>query len=253
MMRKGDLAQFPAEWVLRQASEEGLSGGIEFESDPPVCVYLSDGDVYHAVVDGRDPDDGGDLDETTEARLRTETVAALRQLLLSADAGWYFFHDLNHHPLRGAWQWSTERLLAEAAADVAAEEAAADPLAPWLTARVSLCPAPPPSPLTSDQWAVIAAALGQAEVAAVIAALTDEEGWPRERVAAALTELAAAAVVARHDPPPAEGLVSQPITAGPVTGTRDRPPPAAPQSAPAAPPRLGRPRLVSVPMPPSGR
>lgn len=252
MMRKGDLAQFPVDWVLRQASEEGLSGGIEFDASPSACVYLSDGDVYHAVRDGRDPDDGGELDEGTEERLRGEALEVIRSLLAVAE-GWYYFHDLNHHPLRGAWQWSTERLLAEAETAIAEEVAASDPLLPWASTAVSLG-ARPTTPPGDDAWEVLGALMGRRDVAPLATGL----GWERERVAAALDELARTGVLVRHEVEVASGPVAAPITSAmPVHARRDLPPPAAPPSS-LIPPRAEsraarRSHLVAVPPPPPDR
>lgn len=123
MMRRGELAQYPPAEVLRAASAEKLTGGIEFDGGAVVCVYLEEGEVYLAARADAEVvltvDD--ELDDTTyeearrsdERRLRAATVG-LVEGLLDRREGWYFFHALTDHPAQGLWGWSVEELLEEA-------------------------------------------------------------------------------------------------------------------------------------------
>lgn len=133
MMRKGDLAEYPPEWVLRTAAQEGVDGGIEFDVGRPISVFLTGGRVYLVIAEG-DPDEpeiDQDLDdhafavavETTEHRLLPHAIGLIQELL-GATSGEYFHHPLNEHALMGEWDWDTIGLLEEAARRIQQDEAA---------------------------------------------------------------------------------------------------------------------------------
>jgi hypothetical protein len=124
MMRKGELSDYPVAWVLREASREHLTGGIELHIDDEVtAVHITNGEVYLVIGEGEDP--GVELDDSlddaaylaavraADTELRARAVRRLAPLL-DRDEGWYFYHPLNHHPLQGEWAWNTAELLAEA-------------------------------------------------------------------------------------------------------------------------------------------
>lgn len=147
MMRKGDLRQYPIEWVLRAAAEERLSGGIEFHAGPTVCVHLAGGGIYLALSSGEAvPED--------EAGARRHSVAAIAGLLDERD-GWYYFHPVEHHPLRGAWRWEVEDILAAARPE----------------------PVPTASPSRADE-AFVAAASVAAAVRGAVATTADAPARP---------------------------------------------------------------------------
>lgn len=137
MMRRGELAQYPPAEVLRAASSERLTGGIEFDGDgAAVCVYLQEGEVYLAAradaevvltVDD-DLDDVGyeAARQSDERRLRAATVGLVEGLLDRRD-GWYFFHALTDHPAQGLWGWPVDELLEEASPAVEAVASGSDP------------------------------------------------------------------------------------------------------------------------------
>lgn len=125
MMRRGELAEYPPADVLRAAASERLTGGVEFDGEVAVCVYLEEGEVYLAAHTDAEValtvDD--DLDDVAyeaarrsdESRLRTATVSVVTSLLGRRE-GWYFFHALTDHPTQGHWGWPVEDILAEASA-----------------------------------------------------------------------------------------------------------------------------------------
>lgn len=214
MMRRGDLASHTATDVLKQAARERLTGGIEFDGDPPVCVYLEHGHVYLAAPNGVEValvvDD--DLDDAAyevarladEERLRAESVG-LVATLVGRDEGWYFFHDLTDHPARGFWAWDVEELLAQAAppsrevpeppgadpvgvADPSAPPASRPPapgagqaLGRW-SAVASVTPVGPRGKPRPEDWAVLVAMA----VPAAPADLQRRLGWPSDRLAGVL-------------------------------------------------------------------
>lgn len=167
MMRKGNLAEHPAPGVLRAAASEGLGGGIEFHVTEPVCVHLEGGRIYLVTRDGLDVEITASdaLDDaafevalaTDEARLRDQSVRVLTTVLDATD-GWYFFHDLNHHALRGEWSWDTEELIAEAEAP----------------------PTEPAGPVVEAELAA-GESLEESVVAETVASPTDEEGPPEAK------------------------------------------------------------------------
>lgn len=121
MMRRGDLAEYPVDWVLREAGRDRVSGGIELHTERPAVVYLKDGLVYLVLRDGEhvDPIDEA-LDDRSyqaavvaeEIRQRAHAVEVLAELLEVGGEGYYFHHPLNDHPLEGSWGWDPEELLA---------------------------------------------------------------------------------------------------------------------------------------------
>jgi hypothetical protein len=123
MMRKGDLAEYSPEWVLRTAAQEGVDGGIDFDVTRRISVYLDGGRIYLVLAEG-DPDEPAideDLDdhafaaavEATEHRLLPHAIDLLVELL-GETAGEYFHHPLNEHPLSGEWDWNTVDLIDDA-------------------------------------------------------------------------------------------------------------------------------------------
>lgn len=134
MMRKGDLAEYSPEWVLRTAAQEGVDGGIEFDVGRRISVYLTGGRIYLVLADG-DPEEVAldeDLDdhafaaavEATEHRLLPHALDLLVELLGSS-SGEYFHHPLNEHALNGEWDWDTVDLVDEAGRRIQAEAEAA--------------------------------------------------------------------------------------------------------------------------------
>ncbi len=215
MVRRGDLAHHPAADVLRLAATERLTGGIEFDGQPPVCVYLDHGQVYLAAQNGVEValivDD--DLDDAAyelarqadEERVRAES-ASLVASLLARDQGWYFFHDLTDHPARGFWGWDVEELLAEVSRPAAPEEhdgarpsgpppsprpgdAGADAAMPaqgtalgrWSSVP-SVAPTGPRGKPRPEDWAVLVAMAAPASPVELQRRL----GWPSDRLAAVL-------------------------------------------------------------------
>lgn len=145
MMRKGDLAEYSPEWVLRTAAQEGVDGGIDFDVARRISVYLDGGRIYLVLADG-DPEEAAidkALDdhafaaevEAIEHRLLPHAIELLAELI-GQSSGEYFHHPLNEHPLSGEWDWNTADLLDEAIrrrraaeeAAVAAERAEAERL-----------------------------------------------------------------------------------------------------------------------------
>ena len=133
MMRKGDLAEYSPEWVLRTAAQEGVDGGIEFDVARRISVYLTGGRVYLVLADS-DPDEPAldeDLDDhafaaavqAAEHRLLPHALDLLGELL-GHSTGEYFHHPLNEHPLIGEWDWDTVDLVDEAMRRRQAAEAA---------------------------------------------------------------------------------------------------------------------------------
>ncbi len=197
MMRKGDLREYPVEWVLRAAAEERLSGGIEFHTGSVACVHLDDGDVYLASAEGDEvPGLADDLDDEAvaaeEERWQSRTVAVVRALL-AVDDGWYFFHPLHDHPLRGEWRWEVADVLAAArprpaavpplgAPEPSPAPAAAEPEPPG---TVMFGEVGPGRPLTDDEWAVLRAVAAPVERDELARRL----GWSRERLELALAPL----------------------------------------------------------------
>lgn len=141
MMHRGELAHHRLDDVLRTAAAERLTGGIEIDGGPTLCIYLDDGAVYLAVRAGEDPDLGVDdaMDDAAfeaarradEERLRPASVTVLAEAL-GREQGWYFFHHLTEHPAQGLWRWPVEDLLADAGPDPASADedgaGTADPL-----------------------------------------------------------------------------------------------------------------------------
>lgn len=244
MMRRGELGEFPVEWVLRTAAEERLSGGIEFHAGTTVCVHLADGGVYLALVEGeaRPEAEGPEGDDEEEARARRHTVGVLADLL-AAEEGWYFFHPLNHHALHGAWLWEVDDLLGEARPrPTAVPEVPDEPLAPPAPVApagpVVLASHPPVGPLSDEAWAVVAALALPADPAE----LADRTGWDRDRLDRVLDAMAAAGVLGPSAPEVAAPAVS--ASPGRVDGA---PPSAASAAEGDASRRLGLRRLIRTP------
>ncbi len=135
MMRKGDLAEYSPEWVLRTAAQEGVDGGIEFDVARRISVYLDGGRIYLVLAEG-DPEEPAideALDdhafaaavEATEHRLLPHTIELLVELL-GQTTGEYFHHPLNEHALNGEWDWNTVDLVDEALRRRRAAEEAAE-------------------------------------------------------------------------------------------------------------------------------
>lgn len=245
MMRKGDLAEYPVDWVLRQAARERLSGGIDFHTSTPACVHVAGGDVYLAVsatapVDSTLADHLDDVAYAAEAaaeeaRLRKASVDVLVALLAETE-GWYFFHPLNHHPLRGSWGWDVEDVLAEATDR--RDGVTAGRRAPASDAPLELSPAVPDGPLSPDAWAVLGALAAPSPPDVVAERL----GWDRARLDRVLAGLRSDGVlrgeIARPRPRTAAVDLTDAVPSGaPVRAVDGTPPMVGAGPRPLAPPR----------------
>lgn len=204
MMRRGPLAQYPAEWVLRQASANDASGSIEFHTDHPLTLYLRSGQVCHGVEGvaasgfATDPTLEADADE---GAARTRVVRLLAEAMRAAD-GWYYLDPIGHHDITSPWQWDAGGLIGDARRPAA--PATPSP-APAPTTATTATPAPvvaaPPADrvvrlkatttdapitLSAESWRLVC------ELATTRTAgeLRRVLGWEPARLDAALAELA---------------------------------------------------------------
>ena len=283
MMRRGPLAQYPAEWVLRQASETGATGSVEFHASQPMTLYLRGGRVCHGV-DGvpatgfsAATEDGGHADE---AAARAQTVHLVARALRATD-GWYYLDPIGHHNDAGPWEWETAALIEDARAQLAPPHvpgppatgatastaftaaqkpsAAAEPIAPVPE------PAPAPAPasagamdrrvrlvapetgdsvtLSAESWRIVCSLVP----ASSTTRLRESLGWTPDRLDAALTELSAAGVLG--DRPRSGAVAATPAGPGPTpVATRASAPTPAPSAAipPTVPPAPSSVRPAAV-------
>lgn len=221
MMRRGDLARTPVATVLRTAASEALHGQIEVDGGHPATIHLAGGRISLACWAGEEHvvavDDGrGEAAfragvAAEEARLRSSSVAVLRQVLGRSE-GWYFHDPLGQHDASLLWGWDVDDILREAAnvggprppAAVAATAAPAPAVAPAPAAQPvtpspepdgtgwRLSPTPPEGPLDAATWAGIVAAAGSFRRAELVGRLG---GLPPEQADLVVNALLARGVL----------------------------------------------------------
>ncbi len=188
MMRRGPLADYPIDTVLRSAARERLSGSIVTEgSDVDGTIYLASGQVFAAELAGTLPDvvlhgEHGGRDQTGR-----HIVSALA-VLGKATVGWFRHDPFGAVDRETRWRFDVEDLL----------KATEEPrkglrwFGRWAMCPVEVTPPPDPTvPIGLDAWRVIAALSRPGNVLQV----NDSLGWSPNRLAAALATLEAAGIL----------------------------------------------------------
>lgn len=230
MMRRGPLARYNAEWVLRQAQASSTSGSIEFHIDDPLTLYFRNGRVCDAVEGAADSvdDTGSQPGDEAAARVR---VLELISRAMGADDGWYYLDPIGHHVVATPWDWDAASLILDARIRSRAEANRTDTTPPEAPAARAPASGPPSShPPSSDprapvrpaggspqrrielvvpddqQWVTLSAEAWRIACAMASARpwseLRSDLDWSSARLDAALVELAASGVLG-VDPPAA--------------------------------------------------
>ncbi|HWJ61910.1 MAG TPA: hypothetical protein VNS19_08055 [Acidimicrobiales bacterium] len=115
MMRRGPLARYDAEWVLRQASASASSGSVEFHTDRPLTLYLRNGRVCHAVEGVAETGFAAEPDAVAadEAAARDQVLALVVTAMAATD-GWYYLDPIGHHAVATPWDWDAASLILDA-------------------------------------------------------------------------------------------------------------------------------------------
>jgi len=278
MMRRGPLASYNAEWVLRQASASETSGSIEFHIEQPLTLYLRNGrvcDAAEGVAEHVAEDTGPPPPDETTARAR---VLDFVTKAMRATDGWYYLDPIGHHVVVTSWDWDAASLILDARIRRRASANRSAPARPAPAAETGpvpdsaeatppvLAPVPSEPPVAApaaaadrrvglvvpdgEQWITVSAeawrltcALAQARSSVE---LLNSLGWAAPRLDAALTELAAAGVLDVTDLSPAPAAEAAPAevtaVAPDLASTREAPhAPPAPATAPT-PIQAGRPK-----------
>lgn len=215
MMRRGPLADYPLEGVLRTAAAERVSGSITTEgATVDGTIYLVGGQLCGAEIHGTAPSPGlhGDQPDAKQMARHLEVVVAV---LAEARGGWYHHDPIGTTQVHTPWQFSVEEVLA------AAEQRrrSSMPVRRWALRPVRVqAPSDLGTTLERDAWHVIAALASPS----VLHRVHDDLGWPPERLAEALTELERAGVlVTGHEatPTPAAAVAAATTWDGTVSTT----------------------------------
>jgi hypothetical protein len=197
MMRRGPLADYPIDGVLRTAAAERVSGSITTEgATVDGTIYLSGGHLCGAEIHGTapSPDLHGDQPDPKRVARHLEVVLAV---LTEARGGWYRHDPIGTAHIHTRWQFTVDEVL------TAAEQRrrSSMPIRRWALRPVRVqAPSDLGTTLDRDAWHVIATLASPA----VLHRIHDELGWPPERLAEALSELERAGVLATgHDTAPA--------------------------------------------------
>jgi hypothetical protein len=220
MMRRGPLDRYPPEWVLRQANAHRVAGSIEFNTDHPVTLYLTGGQVYAAEQGVGLPESELATRPMLAEPLARDQVVRLLSQVMDATTGWYFHDPLGQHPREGSTPWETATLLM----DIRAKTHETSSLDAWTDRTVALSEGPSsPVTLSSDAWAIVVQLAGSAEAGELRTRL----GWSPDRLASALVEIDERGLLGdapRWRPPPPPARVHH-------TGPLAPPPPSVPTGA----------------------
>lgn len=264
-MRRGPLADYSAEWVLRQASANGASGSIEFHTGQPLTLFVRSGRVCHGVegvaASGFSTDPAAEPPQD-EATARSRVVRLVAQAMRAAD-GWYYLDPIGHHDVTSPWGWDAAALVRDAhgreptslpptrvpptpPARPVGGAATSEPPAPTeRVVRLHAARSDAPVTLGAEPWRIVCVLAEPKRTDELRQAL----GWPAARLDAALEELTRAGAIADEASvgvaPASQAPGSSPAprtTAAPPRRDATRPAP------PTVPPAPGTRAAVAAPV-----
>ena len=181
-MRKGPIEQYSVEATLKLAAREGCTGSIDVASSARGTVYLENGYVYFAELEGvPSPVDVGREGRPPKEVVR-RYVESVLCVLFEVEDGWYEWNPHESHPDGVRWVFGWDGLQRSVQARLDEDRA----FRRWSARPVTLeATTANLVRLTPDMWDLVRA------MSAPMAShhLRDRLGWDAERLAEALAEL----------------------------------------------------------------